>query len=223
MKIRLGYVAIFLTLNELDHYQTITWTRFCQLDNLEKEKRLSQIIKHNLEFLEEILDYNLENEIYFYRMSHNMVPLATHPEYSYDYIFPYQQKWKQLGRKIKTNQFRIDAHPDQYCVLNSANDSVYEGTVRELKFCQKIYEALGIPGKVILHVGSSFPSKKEALDRFRLNFAKLPPNLKKMILLENDDKVYTAQDVLELCEELEIPMVLDYHHYLCNHQKEKID
>lgn len=223
MKIRLGYVAISLTLNELNHYQTITWTRFCQLGKSEGEKKLSQIIEHNLEFLEYLLNYNIENEIYFYRMSHNMIPLATHPKYTYNYISPYQKKWQQIGEKIKSNQLRVDVHPDQYCVLNSTNDSVYEGTVRELKFCQKIYKALGISGKVILHVGSSLPDKEEALNRFRLNFSKLPLALKKMIILENDDKIYTAQDVLELCEELEVPMVLDYHHYICNHKKERLE
>lgn len=43
-----------------------------------------------------------------------------------------------------------------------------------------------------------------------------------MIILENDDKIYNIIDTLELCETLKIPMVLDYHHYICNHNKEKI-
>lgn len=223
MKIRLGYVAISLTLNEVDHYQTITWTKFHQLDRKEGEKKLNDIINHNLDYLERILKYNLQNEVYFYRMSQSMIPLATHPDYSYDYISNYQKKWKRIGKIIKKNKMRIDMHPNQFCVLNSLNSGVLEQTKRELDFCFHIYEALGISSKVILHVGSSLPNKEEALNRFKNNFLLLPEKIKNMILLENDDKVYTAFDVLGLCEELNIPMVLDYHHYLCNHGKEKIE
>ena len=223
MKVRLGYVAISLTLEEIDHYQTITWTRFQQLGRKAGEKRLSEIIHHNLDFLEKILKYNVQNEIYFYRLSHNMIPLATYPGYSYDYITPYREKWKKIGSFIKKNNIRIDIHPNQFCVLNSTNPSVIEQTIEELRVCYHIYQALGIHGKVILHVGSSIPNKKESLDRFRMVFLNLPKELSSMILLENDDKIYTAKEVLELCQELNVPMVLDYHHYICNHGKEKIE
>ena len=44
-----------------------------------------------------------------------------------------------------------------------------------------------------------------------------------MIILENDDKVFNIIDVLELSEKLKIPMVLDYHHYICNNNNEDIE
>ncbi len=223
MKIRLGYVAISLTLDEMDHYHTITWTRLQTLEKEKQKEKLSEIINHNLEFLERILKYNIQNEIFFYRLSHNMIPLATYPGYSYDFITPYQNKWKRIGSIIKKNHLRVDIHPNQFCVLNSINPSVVEQTINELFVCYQIYEALGVSGKVILHVGSSMPNKEEALNRFRTVFNQLSKEIKNMILLENDDKIYTVKDVLELCEELQIPMVLDYHHYLCNHGGEKIE
>lgn len=223
MKIRLGYVAISLTLDEMDHYKTITWTRLQSLGKSEQEEKLSEIIHHNLDFLEKILKYNIQNEIYFYRLSHNMIPLATYPGYSYDFITPYKKKWKKIGTFIKKNNLRVDIHPNQFCVLNSTNPVVVEQTIEELMVCYQIYKSLGISGKVILHVGSSMPNKEEALKRFKICFYQLTEEIKSMILLENDDKVYTAKDVLELCEELKIPMVLDYHHYLCNHGAEKIE
>lgn len=223
MKIRLGYVAISLTLDEIDHYQTITWTRFQLLEENKRGERLSQIINHNLDFLEKILKYNLQNEIFFYRLSHNMIPLSTYPGYSYDYLTPYKKKWWKIGKIIKENKMRVDIHPNQFCVLNSTNPAVVKQTIQELWFCYRIYKALGISGKVILHVGSSVPNKEEALNRFRIIFNQLPREIQSMIVLENDDKIYTVSDVLKLCQELKIPMVLDYHHYLCNHGKEKVE
>ena len=36
-------------------------------------------------------------------------------------------------------------------------------------------------------------------------------------------KHYVVNMVLYICETLKIPMVLDYHHYLCNNENEKIE
>ena len=37
------------------------------------------------------------------------------------------------------------------------------------------------------------------------------------------DKIYTASDTLQLCQELKIPMVLDVHHHFCNPSLEKLE
>ena len=44
-----------------------------------------------------------------------------------------------------------------------------------------------------------------------------------MIIIENDDRIFNIIDTLTLCEELQIPMVLDYLHYQCNNNKEKLE
>ncbi len=222
MKARLGYVSIALSLEEIDHFRTITWTAFTKLDEKAKKEKLHDIIQHNLQFFETTLKYNLQNEIFFYRMSQNMIPLATHPMYSYDYITPYQRQWKKLGNFIKKNHMRVDMHPDQYCVLNSTKIEVIHQTMATLSFCHRIFQALSIKGKVILHVGSSVLGKEDSIERFIHTFETLDKEIQQMILLENDDKVYNVKDVLELCERLKIPMVLDYHHALCNPTKEKL-
>lgn len=41
--------------------------------------------------------------------------------------------------------------------------------------------------------------------------------------VENDDKAYNIKDVLELCHKINVPMVLDYHHFICNNEKEDIN
>ena len=43
-----------------------------------------------------------------------------------------------------------------------------------------------------------------------------------ILTLYDEIIVYNITDVLQICEELNIPMVLDYHHYLCNNNKEKL-
>ena len=65
---------------------------------------------------------------------------------------------------------------------------------------------------MILHLGGVFGDKAETLDRFRENYAKLPQGVKDRLVLENDDVSWSVHDLLPLCEELNIPMVLDFHH-----------
>ena len=43
------------------------------------------------------------------------------------------------------------------------------------------------------------------------------------IILENDDKSFTAADVLLICKELKIPMVLDVHHHKCVNNGENLE
>lgn len=220
MKVRLGYIAAPLSFDHFTYAHTITFTRYQALSKTEQKKVLYQIIKKNLENFEKTLWYNYHNTISFYRFSHNLVPLATHPEVSFDYIKPFQKKWQALGSIIRDHQFRVDTHPDQFCVLNSTKEEVVKATRKHLYFHYRLFQAMQIEGKMILHVGSKTDGFEKAKQRFLKNFNTLPLAIKNCLILENDDKSFTVEEVLNLCQSLNIPMVLDYHHYLCHHQKE---
>ena len=66
---------------------------------------------------------------------------------------------------------------------------------------------------MILHLGGVFGDKEATLNRFRENYARLSPGVKDRLVLENDDVSWSVHDLLPLCEELNIPMVLDFHHH----------
>ena len=66
---------------------------------------------------------------------------------------------------------------------------------------------------MILHLGGVFGDKAATLERFRENYKKLSPEIKKRLVLENDDVSWSVHDLLPLCEELNIPLVLDFHHH----------
>ncbi len=222
MKIRLGYVAIAKTIDDISYNHTITYTHYSKLPEEEQSAKLKNIIHTNLDNLLKVLKYNLQNKIFFFRFSHNLIPLATHKDVHFDYITPFLEQWQKIGNFIKKHNMRIDSHPDQFCVLNSVNQDIVEQSIKMLKFQYDVYQAIGIEGHVVLHIGSSTPNKESAMKRFHNTYKMLPKEIQKMILLENDDKTFTAEETLKLCELLHIPMVLDYHHHLCNHEKKDI-
>ena len=222
MKIRLGYVAISKALENTTTSSTITYTNF-EKENKPYDK-LYKIINNNLNSLIEILNYNIKNNLHFYRLTSKLIPLATHEEVNYNYIIPFKNKFLQIGNLIKQNNLRIDLHPDQFAVLNSTNKTVVDNTFKILEYHYKILNALNIKDKIIiLHIGSNNFGKQNSIKRFINNFNKLPQHLKKCIAIENDDKIFTLNDCLYISDILKIPVVLDYHHFLCNNTGEKIE
>ena len=222
MKVRLGYVALSKALDDVTTSSTITYTNY--INKNYKTSKLLEITKNNLDSLYEIIKYNVKNNFHFYRLTSKLVPLATHDKVDFDYITPLLDEYKKIGKLINDNNIRVDTHPDQYAVLNSMDSKIVRNTVEILEYHYKIMDAIGIKDKIIiLHVGSSACGKKASITRFINNFNKLPDHIKKCIAVENDDKVYNIKDVLELCHKINVPMVLDYHHFICNNEKEDIN
>ncbi|MBR6690711.1 MAG: UV DNA damage repair endonuclease UvsE [Bacilli bacterium] len=221
MKIRLGYACVPATIDETSSH-TLTYTNYKRLGNKGNEK-LDSVIKSNFQSLEKILKYNIRNDITFFRMTSELIPLVNHPDVQYDFINQYKSYYKKIGNIIKENNLRVDLHPSAYTVLNSVNDSVVTSTINILEFYQKMYKSMEIDSKIVLHVGSKVGGKRLGIKRFIDKFNKLNKDLQKLIVVENDDKSYNIRNVLSLCEKLNIPMVLDYHHFKVNKNNEKIE
>ena len=213
MNIRLGYACISKTL-DITSSHTITYTNYEKTRN--KEEKLIEITNKNLNNLEEILKYNIKNNIHFYRMSSKIIPLATHPNIKINLLNIFKEKLEHIGNIIKENNLRVDIHLDEYCVLNSTNPNIVSSTINIIKFYKNMLKTMNIESYMILHIGSSAFGIEKSITRFINNFKKLDEESKNMIILENDDKVFKIEDVLKICKTLNIPMVLDYHHYKCN-------
>lgn len=219
MKIRLGYACVTETLN-LKTSTNYTYTNYIKEKNLEK---LDNIIKKNLKGLKEILNYNIKNNIHFYRLSSKLIPLATKDDVKFDYIDRYKNEYKEISDIINKNKIRVDFHPDQFCVLNSVKKDVVNNSIEILKYHFNILDSLKIKDKVlILHIGSNVFGKENSLSRFINNYNLLPKNIKKSIAIENDDKIFNIEDCLYLNKKLNIPIVLDYHHHICNNQEKDL-
>lgn len=224
MIVRLGYVAIALGLPKVTSSSNVTYTNYKKLYSEEKRiTKLKQVTSSNILALKNILEYNIKNDIHFYRITSALVPLATHPEVNWDYRRFFATDFKIIGDLIKRNKIRVDTHPDQFNVINSINENVVENTKNNLMFHANLFKDLDYPlGKMVLHIGSGSGGKEASLERFKVNFEKYPNEIASKIILENDDKVFTAKETLELCKDLSIPMVLDVHHHICNNEGEDV-
>jgi UV DNA damage endonuclease len=181
-------------------------------------EKLTEVTAHNLEALEKMVDYNIANDIRLYRISSDLIPFGSSPINALAWPEIHKETFDRIGAKIRKNGIRVSLHPGQYTVLNSPTEDVGERAIADLIYHDKILAALGTDttNKIVLHVGGIYGDKKEAIERFEQNFRRLPETVQNRLILENDDRLYNIEEVLELAHRLQIPAVYDNLHHAIN-------
>ncbi|HHV28432.1 MAG TPA: UV DNA damage repair endonuclease UvsE [Clostridium sp.] len=228
MLVRLGYVAMTMNLKDCSPSGTVTVKTLTGMpDDEARLYKLRKVTEANLHNTLRILRYNKAYNINVYRFTSKLVPLATHPMLSHwDYVEEFEKELRTLGDFVKENNFRVSAHPDHYTLLNSPSKEVLEASVRDLDYYVKLFEAMGLEDyryKLVMHIGGFYKNKQASIERFKENYAALPDRIRKRLILENDDKTYTAMDVLGICREINAPMVLDVHHHNCVNNGQRLE
>lgn len=218
MKIRFGYVANALGLWDASPSKTLTFARYAKLSKSERMDKLKLVTAQNLQHTKRILHYNIAHDIELYRFSSSLVPLATHPEVMWDFVTPFKSEWEELGRLLHQFELRPSFHPNQFTLFTSSREEVTMNAVKDMEYHFKMLQAMNAleKGIVNIHIGGAYGDKESALERFHQNIKKLPATIKKQMTLENDDKTYNVEETLITCEKENIPMILDYHHYMAN-------
>ncbi|APH03342.1 UV DNA damage repair endonuclease UvsE [Bacillus weihaiensis] len=226
MIIRFGYVSHALSLWDCSPAKTLTFTRWQKLDKEERKAQLLHVTRQNLEHTLRMIHYNIAHEIYLYRFSSSIVPLATHPEVMWDYRTPFKELFTEIGQLVKKHKLRTSFHPNQFTLFTSDKKHITENAVGDMNYHFDMLDAMGLSdeGIINIHVGGAYGNKQKATERFHENIKKLPSRIKKRMTLENDDKTYTTTETLAVCEKENITLLFDYHHYMANHEEdEKIE
>ena len=219
--IRLGYVAMSVHLKNASPSQTMTYSHFSKILNREAAiRKLEKISISNLGNCLRLMRYSLENGIRFFRLSSKLIPLANHEELQgWDYFAPLEDQLDEIKSFLQDNPLmRIDFHPDHFVLLNSPRSEVLNQSVHTLNIHRRLLKGFGLnpEHRCVIHVGGSYKDKEKSLEQFIHNWGFVPESIQSMILLENDDKVFTARDTLYLCEKLGVPIVFDLHHHEVN-------
>ncbi|KKB37568.1 UV DNA damage repair endonuclease UvsE [Bacillus thermotolerans] len=221
--VRLGYVAMSMELKNASPSKTMTFAQFQKIGDRESAiRKLERIALANLENTHRLLKHNAFSDIYFYRLTSRLIPLANHADLpDWDYIKPLKGKLHEIGEFVKKHNMRIDFHPDHFVVLNSSKIEVFKNSLKTLKMHYLLLRGMKVDPihRCVLHVGGNY--KETDQSRFVDNWMSVPKAIQKMIMLENDDTSFTLDDTLYLCEKLGIPLVFDYHHHLAHHENEK--
>jgi UV DNA damage endonuclease len=183
------------------------------------ENRVKQTVENNLECLLRILNFNLEHRLSFFRISSDIVPFASHPINKFNWQTHFQDEFEEIGEFITKNRMRISMHPDQFTLINSIKDEIFERTKNELKYHAQILDLMKLDttAKIQIHVGGAYGDKKKSIERFITRFNELDSSIVRRLVIENDDKLYDLNDCLKINAQTQIPILFDvFHHKLKN-------
>ncbi|WVW86898.1 UV damage endonuclease UvdE [Kwoniella bestiolae CBS 10118] len=212
---RLGYACLNTVLRS-EKPDSIFCSRTCRIASIEEEgmELPKGLALMNVRDLKTMIQWNEDNKIRFMRLSSEMFPFASHAKYGYDLAFA-AEGLKEAGDLAKKYGHRLTMHPGQFTQLGSPKPNVIEASIRELDYQCEIMDRMGIgkEGVMIIHMGGIFGDKESTLARFKENYTtRLSENVKKRLVLENDEICYNVDDLFPVCEELDIPIIFDYHH-----------
>lgn len=181
------------------------------------EENLIEKVTNNLNCLQEILEFNAENGLLFFRLSSAIIPFASHSICKFDWQNYFKDQFQEIGDFIKKHEMRISMHPDQFTLINAQKKDIIERSIADLKYHCEFLNCLNLDdsSKVQIHVGGVYGEKSEAMQRFILNYKKLPEFIRQRLAVENDDRSYSVKDCLEISGQVGIPIIFDSFHHEC--------
>lgn len=181
---------------------------------------LRTLLRDNAEALRKAFLFCAEQGIGAFRLSSQIFPVYTHPEMGYrieelDPEGDIRSAYVEAGALGRAHGLRLSLHPDPFIVLGSPTEAVVRKSVEDIEYHAEVAALVGAE-QLTIHGGGGQGGKEASLARLRHNLDRLRPATRALLVLENDDRLYTVADLLPLSRSEEIPLVYDLHHHRCN-------
>ncbi len=211
MLARLGFVASVLSEN-------ITTSRTCRLKNATPE-RIRELIQENIDSLGRVVSFLEQHRIRLYRVTSNLVPFASHKINTLTWWEEFAPRFAELGTRLQAVGVRISTHPGQYTVLNSPTPTIVKAAIAELEYQARLLDLLGASpaGKIVIHIGGLYGgTEAAAMERFCAVAQDLPDAVRRRLVVENDDRLFDAEEALSVAHRIGVPVVFDWLHHHAN-------
>jgi UV DNA damage endonuclease len=206
--IRLGYPTQNLTI-------PASTNRTLRLASLADPEKLRAVVWENLLGLETILEWNAGHGVGLFRMGQSLIPFASHPAFPYDWEKEHGDDLRKTGERARTLGIRLSMHPGQFIQPGSLKPGVSERSLVELRYAARVFDLIGAPDSVIvLHMGGAHDDRKATAVRF-VETLRPETGVLRYLALENDERVWSASEIVETSRALGVPAITDaFHHGL---------
>jgi UV DNA damage endonuclease len=216
---QLGLVCI--TQSDEVRYKTVTRKRLLQFDAAEQKRMLRELYAANLLRLNGALDFCTARGLRLYRMTSGLFPFAD-DEAGADVLEEFGEEAARTGRRATELGIRLVLHPDQFVVLSSDSPQTLANSVKILETHALVMDMLRQPRSpwalIEIHGGKGGRS-----ERLVEQIGRLPEAVRARIAFENDEYIYSATEILEVCRRARVPMVFDAHHHVVHERLDSYD
>ena len=225
MQVKYGLCCLHLGLEEQGFkMQKMTVTRFKELPRENALKILSGRILNNFIVTKKIIQQCYDEGLRSYRVSSTLIPVINHPDINLelsgipdsDIIGRYIRECGDLAKKLGV---RLSAHPSEFISLTSMDENVITNSIRDLKQHGDLFDWMGLPQDyscpLNIHIRQD-GNPVEIAKTFLKNFDRLPDNVKKRLVLENNDtgEAWNIENLYEYAyKSAAIPLTFDDLHF----------
>lgn len=207
-------------MNTILRKREIFCSRTLRLGTIES-KGMQEIYKRAIQNCKDLiphLEWNYAHGIRVFRMSSDLFPFKNSSKLKENYDLDFARDiLEQVGALARQYGQRLTFHPGQYCVVGTNKEEVFDNTVAELDWHAEVLDIMGCgcDSVIVIHGGGIYGDKPGTKQRWVSNFARLPERVRRRLVLENCEKSFSIEDCLEIAEKVNIPVVMDSHHYQC--------
>ena len=215
--IQLGLCCMNITLKEHDPPVYSSRTMILRIIKKLGIDELKRRVILNLIDLKKMVEWNEKNGIKVFRISSNIFPHKTNQSIE-DYGFEFAKDLlKDIGDLAKSYNQRITMHPGQYNVVGTPSEDKFQQTVRNLDYQAELLDIMGM-GKdsvMVVHGGGLYGDKELTKQRWCANFYRLPERVRRRLVIENCERIFSIEDCIDISSRINIPVVMDTHHFDC--------
>lgn len=231
---RLGYCCDNLSIP--GNWRTVTMNAIRGLTEKRIKEILTEVIRHNLDRLTQILYWNMAHRIWCYRIPSGIFPFLDHPDFHGFTETVLESKGMEKDLELTRCAVRsylqhygntkpcgyLTTHPGQYCVISSRDEAVNKAGRFTLEAHRKLlmyvypYPYIDhASGLINIHVSNGSKPHQESVGIVERNLELLSPGVLDLLTFENEDRgIWTPSELLASFPK--VPVVLDLHHLECN-------
>ena len=182
------------------------------------EQKLWDLIVSNVESIRKLVERvgDLDEPLRMVRLGSDILPVYTHPDWSYYYRKPDVRKYlennlERVGEIGRNNKVRLSFHPGQFCVLASDSPEIVDRSIEEFEYHVDMARWMGYGKtfqdfKINVHIAG-----RQGPAGIRSALARMSPEARNTLTIENDEMTWGIEDSIELVNDC--ALVLDIHHH----------
>ena len=158
----------------------------------------------------------LDENVRMVRLSSDILPVYTEPTWSWFWRRPdvrtyCERAFGLLGSVARQRDVRLSFHPGQFTVLASDNPDIVTRSIEEFEYHVDMARWMGYGKtfqdfKINVHIAGRLGP-----DGIRAALARMTPEARNTLTIENDEMTWGIEDSLELVNDC--ALVLDIHHH----------